>query len=112
MLKPGRTESYLSTGGPACKREGQQLHLFVPIALVLLHVVLETLHKRAIKPLGLPIRLGRIGFREAMPQPYEVTYRDEDFCGELRTVICSYVARNPVDVMQLSRIALATNRYS
>ena len=68
-------------------REGQWLHVVVPIALVLLHVVPETLHQRAIEPVGLPIRLGVVGRREVMPHPQEGAYRVEEFRSELRAIV-------------------------
>ena len=37
------------------------------MAPMVLHLVRETLHQRAIEPFGLPVRLGFVGRREIMP---------------------------------------------
>ena len=68
-------------------REGQRLHVLVPIALVLLHVMPETLHQRAIEPFSLPIRLGVVGCHEIMPHPQEDAHRVKGLRSELRTIV-------------------------
>ena len=68
-------------------RKGQRLHVLVAIALVLLHVMSETLHQRAIELLGLPIRLGAVGRCEIMPHPQEGADRVEEVRDELTTIV-------------------------
>ena len=67
-------------------RDGQRLHVVVPIALLLLHIVPETLHRRVIEPFGLPIRLGVLGRREVIPHHQEGAHCVEEFRRKFRTI--------------------------
>ena len=68
-------------------RDDQRLYVVVPIALVLLHLISELLHQRAVEPFGLHIRLGVVGRRGIVPHPQEGAYWVEGLRSELQTVI-------------------------